>query len=165
MSCGVDARCWEEERRGDRDTSRAGADVEDAAHLVWLDPRLEARFDQLRDRRARHQHALIHIELVPRELHPLREIGRRYALAHATLEQRIDARQLIHGQDAFVDLRRIFVTQPGCIEDQLGRLVERIVRPVRNTMRRPRTAVPRARCIERWSRLLVGIDRTSCGMR
>ena len=39
-----------------------------------LDPWLETRFDQLGDRRARHEHALIDVELMTREPHAAREI-------------------------------------------------------------------------------------------
>ena len=62
---GIDLGLRKGEGAGDRDAAAAGSDVEDAAGI--LEPRGEARFDELGDRRSRHQHALVDIELEPRK--------------------------------------------------------------------------------------------------
>ena len=55
-----------------------------------VDPRREAPLDQLGDRRARDQHALVDVERQPGEPRFVREIGQRHALVDAPRQQRLE---------------------------------------------------------------------------
>ncbi len=92
-----------------------------------VNPRLEARLDQLGDGRTRHQHPFVDIELMPGKPHAMREICHRYALVDAPLEQLQHLFALPRAEFPRINFRRIFVLQTGTEEHQLCGLIERII--------------------------------------
>ena len=76
---GIDLGVRKSQRTGQRDAATAGADVENTFDLSGLKPRCELRVDEFGERRARHQHALVDVELMPGKPHALSEIGGRAA--------------------------------------------------------------------------------------
>ncbi len=99
------------ERRGagDRDASASRSDVEDAAGIV--EPRREARFDELCDRRSWHQHALIDIEIEPRKPRLAEDIGGGLAGTDALADEWEGARLALRD-------RRLIEHRVGDIEGQ-----------------------------------------------
>ena len=71
---------------GDADAARAGAQVEDARRL-GRQPGRETLADQFGNRRARHQHALVHLERQAAEPGLAEQVGGRHAFADAALDQ------------------------------------------------------------------------------
>src|SRR5690606_37198574 len=126
----INTRFRQRERTCNGDAARARSDVEHSADAPGIDPRLEARFDELCDRRARHEHALIDVELVPGEPHPPSEIGSGHAFPDTALEQLGHARLPIRLQDRVVHRARFLMAKPGAEEHELGRFVERVVAAV-----------------------------------
>ncbi len=89
------------------------------------DPRREAIDHQLGDRRARHQHPFIDVQLEPCKKSAMRKVGKRHALGDAPLQQRVDARDLARRQLQRIGARAQGVRESGDEEHQLGRFVAR----------------------------------------
>src|SRR5919108_6493096 len=70
---GIDASAGKRPGAGQRDTSGAGTDVEDASHAPRVGPGFEAPLDELGDGRAWHQHPLVDVEFEAREPRLVRE--------------------------------------------------------------------------------------------
>ena len=83
--------------------------------------------DELGERRARHQHALIDVEAQAREPGLVGEIGERHAFGDAAREQRLDTRGLRgRGATSQHPWRRV-VRQSHRVEHQGRGLIARIV--------------------------------------
>ena len=126
----VHARPRKGPRAGERDRARPRAHIEYAANAATRDPWRETRSDQLRDGRARHEHALVDIQLQTREERTVRQVSERHAPLDALLKQRVDERTAPRGQGFAVRGAAFLVRQPCRVEDQLGGFVARVVRAV-----------------------------------
>ena len=111
---------------GDSDAAAAGAHIEDMARRVG-DQAGEAVFNQFADRRARHQHAFVDIELVAAEPGFISEVGNRYTLVDAADNALNDAVTLAGGKARAAHIFRNIQRQPERGQDQLYRFVPRIV--------------------------------------
>ncbi len=139
----VDAGPRERDRARDGDAARARADVENRIHARRIDPGCETPFDELGERRARHEHAPVDVELQTHEPHPLHEVGSGQALANPPLEESLDLPAAGGAHRIRIGRRRVRVIQIERVEHQRGRFVERIVRAVSVRKARLRKA-PRA---------------------
>ena len=70
-------------RRGDCDAAATGADVEHAIAGLERAPRLEPALEDLGERRSRDEHALVHVELEPREPRLVQQVRERLTLLGA----------------------------------------------------------------------------------
>src|SRR5262245_17976048 len=68
---------------GDRDAAAARADIEHAVSALQRAPRLEASLDELREWRARHEHALVDVKLQTGEPRFVQQVSERLALGYA----------------------------------------------------------------------------------
>src|SRR5437764_811133 len=95
----IDAGVRQRPRAGDGDAARARAEIEHPSHASRVDPRREAPRDQLRDRRAGHEHPRVDPDLEAREPGDAGQVGGRDALLDAPPEELRRAR-LRAGVDA-----------------------------------------------------------------
>ena len=88
---GVHLRAREGPRAGQRDCTGTGADIQDAAYARSHDPGLKMPQREFCNRRARHQHALIHVQLDACEERTMGKIGKRFAFADSAAQELLDA--------------------------------------------------------------------------
>ena len=106
--------------------------------------------DEFGDRRARHQHALIDVQLEAGEERSMREIGERHALGDAPLAAAASMRAARRARQRLgVGAGAQRVREPRRKEHQFGRLVARIVGAVTEVHARARAAPARS---ARWRR-------------
>ena len=111
---------------GDTDATGAGAQVENPRRLV-CQPRSEAAFDQLANRRTRNQHPLVDDKRHAAEPCLTQQVGGGHTVFDATLEQVLHVAQLIVFQAAVEVAVGDFPRQVQGPQDQLTRLVPGIV--------------------------------------
>ena len=88
---------------------------------------MEAPLHESGDRRARHQHALVHVQLESGEKGAPGEVRKRYAFGHATLQQFVDPPAVAQRQRPQVRARAGLVGDTGGEEHQLRRFIARVV--------------------------------------
>jgi len=112
-----------------RQTARAGAQVERAAHALRVrDPGGEPIAQQFRDEGARHDDALVDIEAERAEPGFVREIGGRGALAHAPAQERAQPNEFVRTQLPFELGIEFAQRQFERMQDEIGGFIARIVR-------------------------------------
>src|SRR5437588_245976 len=117
----LDAGVRQRPRAGDGDAARARAEIEHPSHASRVDPRREAPLDQLRDRRAGHEHPRVDPDLEAREPGDAGQVGGRDALLDAPPEELRRAR-LRAGVDASAQEGRAAAGVGGYwLAQQLGR--------------------------------------------
>ncbi|MNZ91814.1 hypothetical protein D3C78_1108090 [compost metagenome] len=111
---------------GDADAAGAGAQVEDARRRA-LEPGREVAFDQLGDRRARHQHALVDAVRLAAEPGLAEQVGGRDAFVDTPLQQRAHRLQLVQLETAVEVVGRHIPGQMQAAQHQRSRLVPGVV--------------------------------------
>ena len=123
---GIDLRLGKNLSAGQCDRPGTGADVQDSAHPAGPDPRAKTIKHQLGDRRARHQHTRIHVQLESCKEGAMGKIGQRQPLADAPLEQRVDARHPARREYVAIDAGAPIMRETGNEEHQLRGFVARL---------------------------------------
>ena len=123
----IHTRAGQCQRRRDRDTTRTRPDIEYARDRIRIDPRSEVPFDQLSNRRTRHEHSPVHVELVTAKPHPAGEIGSGNALIDTTPDEFHDRGFRFRRSLVRIRHRRVFMPEPGTEEHQFGGFVQRVV--------------------------------------
>ena len=134
----IDAGVRQRPRAGDGDAARARAEIEHPSHASRVDPRREAPLDQLRDRRAGHEHPRVDPDLEAREPGDAGQVGGRDAILDAPPDELRRAR-LRAGVDASPkEVRAAAIARPDCVQYQRGGFVPGIVGAVSEVHARAR---------------------------
>ena len=153
-------------RAGDRDAAGAGADIEHAPHAARVDPGREAPLDQLRERRARDQHARIDVQPQAGEPGDPGEVGRRDALADAPREQRVRAALRARADAAAVERPPARSGRRSACSTSAAASSQALSVPCpKNTRARRRRAAPRAMSARTVTRRRGRASRTGGGPR
>ncbi len=123
----IDDRVRKRLRDGNGNTAAAGTEIDDRADLARVGPGLKAIADELGKWRPWNEHALVDIELEPREERLVDEIGDGYAFLDAPARQSLDFAKLIGGYRPRIDVGCISVRQPEMRKYEPGSLVNRII--------------------------------------
>ena len=116
-----------------RDAPAPGPEVEDAPHPTAVDPGMKAFLDELRERRPRHQHPPVDLELQAREPRLAGEIGGGNPLLDSPAKERADRPAFTAGQAGVEELggERRAGRKAQRVEDEGEGLVDRVVGAVR----------------------------------
>ena len=116
------------QRSQDGEAARTGAQVQRRMHqLRVFDPRFQGFGQQLGDERTRHDHPLVHVEVVPGQPGFVRQVGGGQTLAHPALDHGKGGIPLGRQQPAVQQGVKAFQRQVQGVRQQVGRLVPGVV--------------------------------------
>jgi hypothetical protein len=127
----INCRAGEGQREKDREAARPCAQVEHSLYFLGSrDPGPEPLAQQLGDKGARHDDALVHVEAVIAEPGFVDQVGEGLSRVHALIDQPLGLALFLNGQLAICRSREFLVRNPQHMCEHPCRLVAGVVRAV-----------------------------------